>query len=45
MKYKKKVSPQAGGTQVKQPQKRPRWYKLLHEAVLNRVQRSFSGLK
>ena len=45
MKYKKKVTPPSAGTQAKQQAKRPRWYKLLHEAVLNRVQRSFSGLK
>ena len=45
MKYKKKVTPPPAGTQVKQPPKRPRWYNVLHEAVLNRVQRSFSGLK
>lgn len=45
MKYKKKVSPPPAGGQDRRLKKRPRWYKLLHEAVLNRVQRSFSGLK
>ena len=43
MKYKKKVS--AAEAAAKKKKKAPRWVQKIHQAVLNRVQRSFSGLK
>ena len=46
MKYKKKVPAAPAETQPqKKARKKPRWYHLLHQAVLDRVQHSFSGLK
>lgn len=45
MKYKKKVSAPAEAQIQKKKRKAPRWILRLHEMLLNRVQRSFSGLK
>ena len=45
MKYKKKVSAPAEAQIQKKKRKAPRWIMRLHEMLLNRVQRSFSGLK